>query len=167
MVFSLFRGDFRLIFFHCIWGPRRRESMVFQLENHTFSRCSFLASWSCRGPFQAPLGSSWVHLGPKWSLQGSPKLVKSGLGRGPKIDPKIYHFLDQFWAYFGVPKLVFFSYFFGSVGCLVPRWPKMAPRRPKMAQDGPKKAQDAKMYLASFGLLSSGGDTVWACRCFA
>ena len=95
------------------------------------------------GALQGFLGASWpnlVHLGGKWRLKEGPKLVKSGLGRGPKIDPKIYHFLDQFWAYFGVPKLVFFSYFFGSVGCLVPRWPKMAPRRPKTAQDGPKMA---------------------------
>ena len=94
-VFWSFRGDFRLIF-KAFWGPRRRESMVFLLENNTFSRCSFLASWSSRGPFRAPLGSSWVHLGPKWGPKGGPKLVQSGLGRGPKMDPKIDHFLEQF-----------------------------------------------------------------------
>ena len=112
----------------------------FCIGKEHFSKLVLLWFLQLLKAFWAPLGPTWVHLGGKWSPKEGPKLVKSGLGRGPKIDPKIYHFLDQFWAYFGVPKLVFFSYFFGSVGCLVPRWPKMAPRRPKTAQDGPKTA---------------------------
>ena len=112
----------------------------FCIGKEHFSKLVLLWFFQLLKAFWAPLGPTWVHLGGKWSPKEGPKLVKSGLGRGPKIDPKIYHFLDQFWAYFGVPKLVFFSYFFGSVGCLVPRWPKMAPRRPKTAQDGPKTA---------------------------
>ena len=128
--FSLFFGELGA---QKLWFLHRKRAL--------FQERPFVDSCSSRQLSERLEGQLGPILGPK----ESPKLVKSGLGRGPKIDPKIYHFLDQFWAYFGVPKLVFFSYFFGSVGCLVPKWPKMAPRRPKTAQDGPKSAQDDPM----------------------
>ena len=89
-----------------------------------------------------------------------PKVVQSGLGRGPKTNPKNHHFLHQFWAYFGVPKLPVQAPFFHTFSVLGgawvedgPRWPQDGPRRPKITprrpklgprwpQDGPRWAQD-------------------------
>ena len=58
---------------------------------------------------EAPEGSSGrilAHFGPVLVPNGFPKSAKnsfkSGLGRGPKMDPVMYHFLDHLGAILGL-----------------------------------------------------------------
>ena len=77
--FSVFFGELGA---QKLWFLHRKRAL--------FQERPFVDSCSSRQLSQRLEGQLGPILGPK----ESPKLVKSGLGRGPKIDPKIYHFLD-------------------------------------------------------------------------
>ena len=79
-----------------------QKVLFFHRKNAFFLHGSF----SLLGAPEGPSGRILAHFGPVLVPNGFPKSAKnsfkSGLGRGPKMDPDMYHFLDHLGAILGL-----------------------------------------------------------------